>query len=218
MGAIVDEGVKGDQGVVGAIVDDQGGAVGHFAGTIAEVDADIISLEIIAGDLVAIAEEAEALGVAEYVSVDDAVVAVAQRELGGGTVEQRVIAEGVSRGAIGDQVILAPAADEQIVFHQSGACRKAEPAEAKANHLGGFRPGGGEVVKVIMMNPEAACDLAAGAGHGQHTPRGLLRAEIVVVDLGVVPEHGEVGAIADALERVAGKAHVAGVHPDGVFS
>ena len=58
---------------------------------IANINPDIIALEIIAVDLVVIAKDAEALGILEAVSVDQAAVAVAQGKLGGGAVEEGVI-------------------------------------------------------------------------------------------------------------------------------
>jgi hypothetical protein len=110
--AVFDERIEDDRTVVGPVMTGECAALGDFDAAVAQHHSDIICFKVIAENLVTVAEDAQALRVSKRVSIDDAVVAMAQRELGRGTIDERVESIGVSTGAARDQLVLATAPRE----------------------------------------------------------------------------------------------------------
>lgn len=89
---IVDEGIERDDAVVRTRVF-VGSAVGRVGRSVADGDRDVISLEVITENLMTAAVDADSLGVAKIISVNDTVAALAQGELGERAVDKRVVAK-----------------------------------------------------------------------------------------------------------------------------
>ncbi len=136
LGGIVDERIVYDDRVVGTVVTVQRTTGLDVRVAVADVDADVISLEIIAEDLIVIPVNPDAAGIFDVVSVIEIVVAVALADLAAaGAIEQGVITIGVAAGFVRNHLVLTAAPQEQVVFNDAKTIREADTAQAKANVL-----------------------------------------------------------------------------------
>jgi len=121
---IVDERVECDFTVVRPVVARERSAVGDFSVTVADINAGS-ALEVVAKDLMAVAENPHAASVAEIIAVDEAFVAVPQREFASWRIDHRVVAICVRARFVGNRLVLTSASDEEVVFDQAVAVREA---------------------------------------------------------------------------------------------
>jgi len=153
MGGVVNERVKDDDVVVGTVVACERVSPINVAIAIAHVHADGIGFEIIREDLVAIAINSHACGVTHVVAVVETIVAMALADFTAGAIEDCVVTISVAGRFVGNHLILAVAANEEVVFDHCVTGRKTEAAETQTDDLGAIAAKADEVVEIIVMDP-----------------------------------------------------------------
>src|SRR3954465_616982 len=128
MQRVVYEGVEDDDGIVWTIVAGKLVAPGDFSIPVADIDADGVGFEVIAEDFVAVAKDAHALGVAHVIAIVKAIVAMALADFAAATIQNGVVTIGIAAGFVGDDLILALAMDEEVVFNDGIAGGHAQAA------------------------------------------------------------------------------------------
>jgi hypothetical protein len=132
---IVEERVERDFTAVRPVVARERSPVGDLSVTVSDINAGG-GLEIVAKDLVAVAENSHAAAIAEVVAVYAALVAVPQAEFAARRIDYRVVAICVRARFVGDHLVLTSTADEEVVFDQAVAVRKAQAAQTEADGFG----------------------------------------------------------------------------------
>ena len=138
--------------------------------------------------------------------MDYAMVPVAQRQLAGRAVADRVIAIGVGARLVGDQLVLAIAHDEEVVFDQGVRVGKTSPAQSDLERLPAITADAGEVLEQIVMDPGALRHPAAARSvNGEHLARGAFILEGIVINLAVIARGQQISSSARKLEDVTGE-------------
>src|SRR3569833_315056 len=183
---IADERVVNDDVIIRAIMGRKRCPIVDIAVAVTHVDASAVVFEVIGEDAMAISVNADTVRVGHVIAVVITIVAVTLADLPADAISDGVVAIGVAGGFVRNHFVLALATDKKIVFAQAGTGRKAQAAETPANGFRAVAAGTREVVKIIVMHPKAARDLAAGAGEIElFTERGFI-AEFVVIDLHII--------------------------------
>src|SRR3954466_1320246 len=94
------------------------------------------------------------------------------------------------------------------MLHESGPGGQAIGAQTETDHLRGGGANVGEVVKIIVMNPEPSRDLTARAADRDHAADRFFVAEFVEIDLRVIAQDRQVSAITRAAESIPREANV----------
>src|SRR5581483_5420972 len=204
LNAVVDQGIVNDGREVSTVVAGQSGARFDVAVAVADVDADIVSFEVIAVNLVVITVDADTAGINHVVSIINVVIAVALADLAATfAILQAVVTISGAARRVRDRLVFATDTDEEIVFHGGERIGQADAAQTEADALLAVPAHRRKIMEVIVMDPDVLGDAAAGALHFDKLAGDALRAELVVIDNRIVGHDVEVRASARAPEDVA---------------
>src|SRR5262245_2083542 len=126
MYSIIYERVEHDNVVIRSIVGRQATAVINVAIPIADVHANRVGFEIVVKDFVAITKDAHPLRVAHVIAVIQAIISVPLAYLASNTIQHSIVPVTIAARFVGNNLVLALATDEQVIFDDRIASREAQ--------------------------------------------------------------------------------------------